>query len=174
MSAVPNARPAPADRKFRSTYVDGLIASYLPRFIDPDLGTIFSNAFPNTLDTTIISASANDSFVITGDIDAMWLRDSTNEVIVYFPFASQDAALRDMLRGVVMRQARRCVSSPIAQCCSAAAESAPSLLTPPYPTQTHPPTHPPPTSAFFTTPMRTLLTLRTMATATRMISVCPL
>jgi len=105
-AAVPSARPPPDQRKFNSTYVEALIASFLPRFIDPDIGTIFSNTFPNTLDTTIISASANDTFVITGDIDAMWLRDSTNEVIVYMQFAAQDAALRAMLHGVVMRQCR--------------------------------------------------------------------
>ena len=106
LAAVPNARPAPADRKFNSSAVDGLIASFLPRFIDPDLGTMFSNCLPNSLDTTIVSASANDSFVITGDIPAMWLRDSTNEVIAYMQFAPQDAPLRDMLHGVVMRQCR--------------------------------------------------------------------
>ena len=103
---MPNARPPPAQRKFNSSYVEALIASFQPRFIDPDLGTIFSNAFPNTLDTTIIRASNNDSFVITGDIPAMWLRDSTNEVIVYMQFAAEDPALRAMLHGVVMRQCR--------------------------------------------------------------------
>lgn len=106
MRAAPSARPAPAQRKFVSASVDALISSYLPRFTDPNLGTIFSNALPNSLDTTIITASSNDSYVITGDIDAMWLRDSTNEVLPYMAFAAQDAALAAMLRGVVMRQVR--------------------------------------------------------------------
>ena len=52
--------------------------------------------------------------MITGDIDAMWLRDSTNEVIVYMQFAAQDAALRAMLHGVVMRQCRSVLLDPYA------------------------------------------------------------
>ena len=51
-------------------------------------------------------AGANDSFVITGDITAMWLRDSTNQVLPYMIFAKEDEDLRNMLRGVVMRQVR--------------------------------------------------------------------
>ena len=106
LGAVPNARPAPADRKFNSSAVNALIDAYLPRFSDPDLGQIFANCLPNSLDTTVVAASSNDSYVITGDIDAMWLRDSTNEVLPYMAFAASDAALGAMLHGVVMRQCR--------------------------------------------------------------------
>ena len=106
LSAVPDARPAPKDRTFNSSGVNALIDSWRPRFIDPDLATIFSNCLPNSLDTTIMTASSNDSFVITGDIPAMWLRDSTNEVLPYLAFAANDSALAAMLRGVVLRQAR--------------------------------------------------------------------
>jgi meiotically up-regulated gene 157 (Mug157) protein len=53
-----------------------------------------------------VTASANDSFIVTGDIPAMWLRDSTNEVLPYMAFAARDAPLAAMLRGVVLRQAR--------------------------------------------------------------------
>jgi meiotically up-regulated gene 157 (Mug157) protein len=106
--AIPSARPAPADRKFNSSAVESLIAAFLPRFLDPDIGTMFSNCLPNTLDTAIVSASHNDTFVITGDIPAMWLRDSTNEVLPYMALAADNAdpALADMLHGLVMRQAR--------------------------------------------------------------------
>ncbi|MFN9906727.1 MAG: glycoside hydrolase family 125 protein [bacterium] len=46
---------------------------------DPELSVLFENCFPNTLDSTIdYSPEFQDTFVITGDIDAMWLRDSTN------------------------------------------------------------------------------------------------
>jgi meiotically up-regulated gene 157 (Mug157) protein len=59
------------------------------------------------LDTTVtlFNASAPDTFIITGDIDAMWLRDSTNQVLPYLPFASEDPELENMLCGVVHRQA---------------------------------------------------------------------
>ena len=120
-AAVPDARPAPADRKFNSTFVNSLISSFLPRFLDPDLGQIFSNALPNTLDTTVVTAAANDTFIITGDIDAMWLRDSTNQVLPYMQFAASDADLRAMLHGVVMRQVRSVLLDPYANAFNIAA-----------------------------------------------------
>ena len=105
-AAAPAARPAPGARTFNSSAVEALLVAWQPRFLDADLGTIFANALPNTLDTTVQRASANDSFIITGDIPAMWLRDSANQVAAYFPLAAQDAALAALLRGVAMRQAR--------------------------------------------------------------------
>ena len=114
--AIPNARPAPADRKFNSSAVEALIASFQPRFIDADIGTMFSNCLPNTLDTAIVSTSRNDTFVITGDIPAAWLRDSTNEVLPYMALAANNAdpALADLLHGLVMRQARSVLIDPYA------------------------------------------------------------
>lgn len=74
-------------------------------FINEDLGILFSNCLPNTLDTTVFSQSGrNDTFIITGDINALWLRDSTNQVLPYMKFASQDQELSDMLCGLVRRQ----------------------------------------------------------------------
>ena len=71
LAAVPNARPPPGKRTFNSTAVEALIASYLPRFIDPDLGTIFANSLPNSLDTTVTRAGNNDSFIITGSLQPL-------------------------------------------------------------------------------------------------------
>jgi hypothetical protein len=113
-ASVPDGRPSPDKRKFNSSVINALIDSYLPRFIDPDLGQIFSNSLPNTLDTTVEVASANDTFILTGDIPAMWLRDSTNEVLPYMAFAGQDEALQAMLHGVVMRQCRSVLIDPYA------------------------------------------------------------
>ena len=48
---MPDARPAPSARKFVSSAVDDAIAALRPRFIDPNLGTLFANTLPNTLDT---------------------------------------------------------------------------------------------------------------------------
>jgi uncharacterized protein len=72
---------------------------------DPELGWMFENCFPNTLDTTVRTGELNgkpDTFVITGDIDAMWLRDSTAQVWPYLPLAKQDPKLQRMLAGVTM------------------------------------------------------------------------
>eukprot|EP01012_Entosiphon_sulcatum_P061835 TRINITY_DN8772_c0_g1_i1.p1 TRINITY_DN8772_c0_g1~~TRINITY_DN8772_c0_g1_i1.p1 ORF type:complete len:465 (-),score=77.31 TRINITY_DN8772_c0_g1_i1:1268-2641(-) len=98
------SRPPPAQRKFNSTAVNALIDSFMPRFKDPIMARIFENCYPNSLDTTIDTYSSDDAFIITGDIDAMWLRDSTNQILPYLPLVSQDGALRTLFRGAVNRQ----------------------------------------------------------------------
>jgi meiotically up-regulated gene 157 (Mug157) protein len=48
---------------------------------DPELAWLFENCFPNTLDATVVTfgtrESRPDTHVLTGDINAMWLRDLT-------------------------------------------------------------------------------------------------
>lgn len=104
---LPNVRPPYAERTFHSSAVDAYIAEYAPQISNPDLATLFSNALPNTLDTTVfVSDGRNDTFIITGDISALWLRDSTNQVLPYMRFAAQDQSLADLICGLVRRQAR--------------------------------------------------------------------
>lgn len=55
---------------------------------DPEVAWMFSNCYPNTLNTTVnfeIKEGKPDTFIVTGDIDAMWLRDSTAQVWPYIP-----------------------------------------------------------------------------------------
>ena len=107
----PDGRPPARQRNFVSTAIDSVVDSVAAKMSDPDLACIFRNTLPNTLDTTVTfpggftAAEAALPFVITGDITAMWLRDSTNQVLPYVPFASKDTALQDMLRGLIARQA---------------------------------------------------------------------
>src|SRR5690242_7931123 len=85
-SQGPWERPARADRAFHSAAIEQRIARAAERIADPDLRLLFVNALPNTLDTTIISGGTDerpDTFVLTGDIRAMWLRDSTAQVWPY-------------------------------------------------------------------------------------------
>ena len=104
---LPSVRPDPTNRTFTSKAVDAWIEEYAPRFRSRNLSILWSNALPNTLDTTVASHNGReDTFVITGDIDAMWLRDSTNQVLPYLRFAAADPPLADMLCGLVRRQAR--------------------------------------------------------------------
>eukprot|EP01103_Thecamoeba_quadrilineata_P007993 TRINITY_DN1779_c0_g1_i2.p1 TRINITY_DN1779_c0_g1~~TRINITY_DN1779_c0_g1_i2.p1 ORF type:complete len:443 (+),score=72.71 TRINITY_DN1779_c0_g1_i2:232-1560(+) len=81
---------------------------------DPNLGILFGNCLPNTLDTTVQNFTANssyygggpDTFVITGDITAMWLRDSSGQVYPYVDYVTQDPELQTLILGVIGRQIR--------------------------------------------------------------------
>ncbi|MBB3112694.1 hypothetical protein FHS18_004796 [Paenibacillus phyllosphaerae] len=68
------------------------------------LAAIFENGFSNTLHTTIKRMPDGTTFVITGDIPAMWLRDSAAQVRPYLVLAGEDADLADMIEGLVRRQ----------------------------------------------------------------------
>src|SRR5581483_5214002 len=93
-------RPPLAERKFTSDAVEATIARVRQSIADPELAWMFENCFPNTLDTTIRTGEIGgrpDTFVITGDIDAMWLRDSAAQVWPYLPLAKDDPKLKTML-----------------------------------------------------------------------------
>jgi meiotically up-regulated gene 157 (Mug157) protein len=110
-------RPRPADRKFRSVAVDQLIIQICSKIADPRLATLFANCFPNPLDTTVNVGRFEgkpDTVVITGDIDAMWLRDASAQVWPYLPLAAKDEPLREMLEGVIRRETRCLLIDPYA------------------------------------------------------------
>ncbi|MEK3734945.1 glycoside hydrolase family 125 protein [Paenibacillus sp. FSL M8-0334] len=69
----------------------------------PKLLQQFLNCFPNTLETTTKLMDDGTTFVITGDIPAMWLRDSVEQVIHYVPLAEKDADLQRIIGGLVKR-----------------------------------------------------------------------
>ncbi|MDE6345601.1 MAG: glycoside hydrolase family 125 protein [Muribaculaceae bacterium] len=100
-------RPAPSDRLFVSQAVEKEIERVKSMLTNPQLAWMFENCFPNTLDTTVhfrMLDGKPDTFVYTGDIHAMWLRDSGAQVWPYLRLANDDEQLRRMLEGVVRRQ----------------------------------------------------------------------
>jgi hypothetical protein len=97
-------RPAPADRRFVSASVERFIENTVRRIKNPKLAWQFRNCFPCTLDTTVFHTIENgipDTYVITGDIDAMWLRDSSAQVFPYLRLAVGDEPLQQMLRALL-------------------------------------------------------------------------
>lgn len=100
-------RPALKNRLFTSKAVEAEIARVKQLLTNPKLAWMFENCFPNTLDTTVHYRELNgkpDTFVYTGDIHAMWLRDSGAQVWPYIQLANKDPELRRMLEGVIRRQ----------------------------------------------------------------------
>ncbi|KAJ4287518.1 hypothetical protein N0V88_007620 [Collariella sp. IMI 366227] len=122
---LPYQRPAPACRTFSSFTIESLLTNMSSIIADPDLYRLFENTYPNTLDTAIRwrGHAANNTaeeltFLITGDIDAMWLRDSANQLQSYLPILEPDGALNNpnsiasLYRGVINLQARYLLTSP--------------------------------------------------------------
>lgn len=114
---TPWERPAPADRAARSEAIERRISRASARISDPNLRRLFENALPNTLDTTVISGGSDerpDTFVLTGDIAAMWLRDSTAQVWPYLSSVGEDPDLDRIIRGVIHRQSDEILLDPYA------------------------------------------------------------
>ncbi|KAG4428639.1 hypothetical protein IFR05_015876 [Cadophora sp. M221] len=129
---LPFQRPSIHCRTFTSPLVEKVIEDMTEKMVDKDLARLFENAFPNTLDTTVrwhvdgeeahteLKARNSvdgkwggaQSFVVTGDINAEWLRDSTNQLLQYQPLAKKDKKIFNLILGAINTQAEYVIESP--------------------------------------------------------------
>jgi uncharacterized protein len=86
------------------------VSSALPQ--NTDLPDVFLQTLTNTLNTTLRPQSDGTVFVITGDIPAMWLRDSAAQVRVYLALAKEDTEFAQLIAGVVRKQVQ-CVQRDV-------------------------------------------------------------
>jgi meiotically up-regulated gene 157 (Mug157) protein len=136
-------RPIPSCRTFVSQEVEDTIERLKSVVVDPDLFRLFENSWPSTLDTTVAwtghsnktgASHENEelSFVITGDIEAMWLRDSANQLQAYVSVLKSDGGegaskgnrtLASLFRGAINLQARYILGDPFCNAFQAPDES---------------------------------------------------
>ncbi len=105
--SFPTVRVPERERNFTSKAIEKVITEFQQKVKNKELAWLFGNCFPNTLDTTVFTGTRNgapDTYVITGDIDAMWLRDSSAQVWPYLAFMDRDKKLKELIQGVINRQ----------------------------------------------------------------------
>lgn len=113
---LPFQRPSPECRTFNSSAVEAKLQQVKSQIQDEDVARLWENAYPNTLDTTIKYHRGGDdplSFIVTGDIDAEWLRDSHRQLTPYIQLLGempadkrQNDPLNDLVKGAIALQAR--------------------------------------------------------------------
>lgn len=87
------------------------------------LASLYRNCYPNTLETATEFLDDGSIFVLTGDIPAMWLRDSTAEVSHYIPLAKDNKDIAGIIEGVIRKQRKYIEIEPYANAFKRAPDS---------------------------------------------------
>jgi uncharacterized protein len=116
-AGFPVVRTPEDKRRFKSRAVERTIETIKARIGNKELAWMFENCFPNPLDTAVefqVTDGRPDTFVVSGEADAMWLRDSTAQVWAYLPLMKNDSNLQQLIAGVINRQTRCILKDPYA------------------------------------------------------------
>ena len=81
---------------------------------NPKLQRTFENCFVSTAKTTTKFLEDGNAYVFTGDIPALWLRDSSAQVVHYLPYLKEYPILREMVRGLIATHAKYICIDPYA------------------------------------------------------------
>ena len=87
----------------------------------PEWVAVFNKCYANTLETTVKKLNDGSIFLLTGDIPAMWLRDSTAQIRPYLILAKDDPEIQDLIKGVLTCQLRSIALDPYANAFNAEA-----------------------------------------------------
>lgn len=80
----------------------------------PVIAPLIKQCFLNTIETTVKQLEDKSYFVITGDIPAMWLRDSAAQVRPYVKYIKEDDYLGHIIEGIIAKQAELVLIDPYA------------------------------------------------------------
>lgn len=84
--------------------VQKMIEIVKEKFPENKIGEVFSNCYGNTIHKTVKQLKDGSTFVITGDIPAMWLRDSVCQLRPYLILCQEDVDIADLMEGLIKRQ----------------------------------------------------------------------
>lgn len=95
--------------------IDSMIETVRSKFgEDHKIARMFEDCISNTLRTTIKTQEDGSVFVITGDIPAMWLRDSSCQLRPFLLFAKEEVEIRKMITGLIKKQVECILTDPYA------------------------------------------------------------